>query len=790
MMTLKIDGQRCDIGKAPTIPIEFDADSLTKVEGARVGRAVEMTLPATPSNKALFGSSVDLHAAIRFNMEHHTASIEKDGMEIFKGTVYLLDTTIEKELPVSYKIEIKEGGAEWIEPLVHSSLADLDIQFSKDLNLVNITKSWYEESAVRFLPVYRGNYLLQYSSSAPLPIERVMLTDDYHPFISIAEMVKAMFAGLGYTLHSNFFDSEFGRSLYMSGDYSRTDNALARERCDFFARRSAPCTTTADMSGRVFASKAFAEHTVGAIVDTASPDAVDANGKKMSDTFSKNNSFSFSENGNICFTPIISVKAGFMLHLEYSTEYQIESRDRLLGFDTVEGLSGEKVTVHLANNYKDFRDRSSKKTQYRAFVFDHVENRQYQLLGVLSNGVTVDIDSWSGRSAIVTMPASTVVEHKLNYRDNDNGSWLPYPKDWALYPGYITETGMVDVEMDFRLAPQDVSAGESLELDKFWFGGAEPGMTLTLGTNTSLRPVFTSVPGYNSGLEFKDIAPRNIRQAELLSAIGEMFNLAFYTDRNRKELYIDPLEWLYEDAEIIDWSDRRECRSDISISDSGIDSPQTTIFAYVDTDSASRKYNSENDTTLGQWSYRNPLYGTKDSIRHIGNKLFATSLNISHIVGSAPSASILQVGDVSETENSLETGFTPRIVCYKGIRELPKGESWGASYRIKEYPYAAFVDEESINLCFEDRNNIDGLHHYYLPTLLRQYDSQRVCLDLHLTTAEIASLFTADGPKPSLRSKFRLNIQGESHLFRLIKVERWNTESNIVRCTFEQELNT
>jgi hypothetical protein len=73
--------------------------------------------------------------------------------------------------------------------------------------------------------------------------------------------------------------------------------------------------------------------------------------------------------------------------------------------------------------------------------------------------------------------------------------------------------------------------------------------------------------------------------------------------------------------------------------------------------------------------------------------------------------------------------------------------------------------------------------------LLRQRDSRRVTLDLHLTTAEIAHLFTADGTKPSLRTKFRFNIQGESQLFRLVEVKQWDLNSNIVRCTFEQELN-
>jgi hypothetical protein len=788
MVALWIDEQRCDVDSFPKIPIDFDVANLTKVESEREGRTLELNLPATPRNTRLFGASCDLYATNRFNMEHHTARIEKEGVQIFEGTVYLVATIISEGVPQGYSIRIKEGGAEWVEPLVHGKLSDLDIPFSGKLNLAHVTRSWGEDQAVRFLPIYRGNYLLEYSGST-LPVERVLLTDDYHPFISIAEMVRAMFAKSGYTVRSNFLDSEFGRSLYMSGDYSRTNNEKAKEKCDFFARRSQTTTTTADYTGRVYASKAFAMHTMGPIVDTADPNATDENGKKMSDTFCLNESFQKVGAGNICFAPVMSVKAGFMLHLEYSTEYKVISRERFCGFDTIDGPYGEKVTVQLANNFKDYRDNSSAGSQYRAFVFDHIDARTYQLVGTCRDGAREVLHSWSSRSELVVTPTVPLVALELFYRDSSDEEWTLYEEDWALYPGYIGETGMLDVVMDFRIAPRDVSAGEKLVLDKFWFGGAKPGMTLTLGTGTSLRPYFTSVPGYNEPIEFKDIASHHIRQIDLLAALGEMFNLAFYTDRKRKELYIEPLEELYDDT-VIDWSKRIDHLGDISISDSGIDLPQNTVLAYIDTDLASHKSNLENEETLGSWSFRNPLYGTKDSTKKIGNKIFTTTLNISGIIGCAPSASVLQVGDVGEEENNLETAFTPRIVRYKGMRTLPHGESWGTEFRLNEYPYASFIDEEDTNLCFEDRNGIEGLHRHHLPMLLRQRDCRRVTLDLYLTTAEIASLFTVDGPKPSLRTRFRFNVQGESQLFRLAKVEKWDTESNIVRCTFEQELNT
>jgi hypothetical protein len=123
------------------------------------------------------------------------------------------------------------------------------------------------------------------------------------------------------------------------------------------------------------------------------------------------------------------------------------------------------------------------------------------------------------------------------------------------------------------------------------------------------------------------------------------------------------------------------------------------------------------------------------------------------------------------------------------MRTLPNGECWIATERLEAYPYASFWDSEEVNLCFEDRGGLQGLHPYHKERLSRLRNSQNIALDLHLTTAETAHLLTGEGPKPSLRKKFRFSIQGESSLFRLSKVERWDTEKGVVHCTFERELN-
>lgn len=786
MMELWIDGTLCDLGKEPTIPITFDIEILADVEGARSGRDIEIELPSTPRNDAIFAPSRDVYALSRFNADHHTACIKCDDVTLFEGSAYLRSTTLQGGNG-GYLIGISEGGTEWIEEVVHNRVDELDIELEERLNLATISDSWEWEKAVRFLPVYREGKQSGYGSSDQ-PIERVMLSDDYHPFISVAEMVRRMFAKAGYKLRSRFFESELGQSLYMSGDFSRSDAHDGKERCDFFARRSAPFTASADSSGRVYASKSVELHSVGPIVDTADPLAFDSDGRQMRETFNTLDAFSKTKYGDICFTPIRSVNVGFMLHLEYTTDYKVASRERLVGFDVVEGVDGVCVEFPLINTFKDHRNAPKARWQYRAFVFDHIDGQEYRLEVETADGNRHSVAQWSGRSSTVIMPATAPLSLQLIYRESTSGMWMPYTEDWALYQGDMNEEGRIDVVMDLRLPPKSIAAGGQYIIDTIWFGGAEPGMNITVGNGTTLRPYFTTVPGYNSLIRFKDVAPSQIRQIDLLVALGEMFNLVFHTDKSRREVYIEPMEEFYDGYEEMDISDRIDLSGGIEIRDTGLDKPQNYHFAYRNGDLASLRFNLENETTLGEWSYRNPLYGTTLSTRELGGKLFATTLNASKMLAFARSASLMRVGDMGEEEQGIDLGFTPRIVCYKGLRELPENEMWIAGNASRSYPYAAFVDEEGVNLCFEERNNTEGLSRYHLPRLLRQSEGQQITLNISLTTAEAASLLSDEGANISFRNTFRLAIERESSLYRLVNIEGWDNEHKTARCTFERLL--
>lgn len=240
MMRLYVDDRLCDLAADVAIPVGFDAAAMSDVAAGRSGRTLTVKLPSTPANNAVFGRALDPYAAERFNAGHHTARIEAGTAVLFSGTVYLLSVSFGTPSGEAlYEVRITGGAAPWTEHAARTTIGDSGIEFSMRLTPEEIAATWRgDDRAVRFLPVCRDTGLSGVSPSL-LPIDRVMMTDDYHPFISVAALVRSIFEDSGYRLRSDFFDGDYAKSLYASGSYASVDTSRQRERADFLARRSA-----------------------------------------------------------------------------------------------------------------------------------------------------------------------------------------------------------------------------------------------------------------------------------------------------------------------------------------------------------------------------------------------------------------------------------------------------------------------------------------------------------------------------------------------------------------------
>lgn len=788
MTTLYIDSRPCDLHREIEIPIGFSLDKMGDIEAQRTGRTLEMELLSTPANDRIFGVARDIYAAERFNDRLHTARIEVDGVTLFEGVVVLLEARSDSARRVgTYRIRISDGGAEWAKRAAKCAIGDTPLDFSMMMLPTEIAATWEGERDVRFLPVSRNRFSSRTSPTSLLAVEHVMSIDDYHPFISVRAVLQAMFAEAGYTLQSRFFDSDLFRRLMFSGEYSSPDTSRQRAALDFRARRRTKSSATADALGRVAASVGVLEHSVGNVVDTANPVAVDEEGNPMSDTFCTSNSFCIDEHGHAAFRPSMSATVGFLLHLEYETDFRIESRHRLKGFDTVEVLPGTRAEFALTNGYADHRDELQPATEYTLVVFDFDADVPLLLTIRDADGTTLRTEQITSRVTQVTMPEGCSPRCELEPIDGERFGLTV--GDWALYDGYVTERGVTQVEVDVRLAPEQFTAGATYRFNQIFFGGAEEGMTLTLGTGCSLAPYFSENPGYGSLIGFADVAHHRFSQLDLLAAVQQMFSLAVVTDEQQKRVIIEPFEQLYADGVVWDWSERIDYSEPIAIADAGIGVAQWRERKYLDGDYGSERYNAQHATQLGVWRTENPLYGAAERTERSVNPLFTTTASESHFSPTAPAASVMSVGDDGATAGSIDTPFTPHIVLYAGLQPLPEGQKWGYPAPAGLYPLAAFhfagdAQSKGFTLCFEDRDGQQGLHRFFDEQYFRDAKRQTLQLSLRLTAADIEHLFTPDGVNPSMCDTFRLSFCGESSLFRLSAIDHFSDEEHSCRCRF------
>ena len=261
---------------------------------------------------------------------------------------------------------------------------------------------------------------------------------------------------------------------------------------------------------------ATALNSVGNIVETATPQSTDADGNPIDGLYNHGGCFS-TDGGRILFTPLAETTAGFEYRLRYTTSHRILSRTRLRGFDTVYLGPGSEMAFTLANRYEDHRAAPEANRTYRALVFDHREGARYRLRYTRDGVEGVVWTEFAARSAQVTTPASGRFADPVLEVRNSLG-WEPFEGDWALYAGYVGETGETTVELRLRTASEELGPSKPKRFDQIYFAGAEGGHDAHAARGVRPAARFRSGPGFGSAVRFADVAQHRIRQAELLGA--------------------------------------------------------------------------------------------------------------------------------------------------------------------------------------------------------------------------------------------------------------------------------
>ena len=150
------------------------------------------------------------------------------------------------------------------------------------------------------------------------------------------------------------------------------------------------------------------------------------------------------------------MSAGFEYRLRYTTDHRIRSRTRLTGFDSFYLGAGNRMTFTLANRYADRRGGLSPNYTYLAIVFDHEAGASYRLTYTCDGVAGTLWCEFSARSARVTTPISKALSDPCLFIRRGE-VWTPYAGDWALYDGYVGETGQTTVDVRLRTVAESLS---------------------------------------------------------------------------------------------------------------------------------------------------------------------------------------------------------------------------------------------------------------------------------------------------------------------------------------------
>lgn len=809
-MELFIDGRRVDIDALTDAHITLTVASVTDPEYGRAGYTKSISIPMTSANRELMSYCEQINAANRFNSEIHSVRLESDGCVVMEGVLMLAECRIE-DGDGRYVFNIIGSAKKWVDYAANTTFSSLFPEFYATLEADMIRKSWTDAVAVRWLPVVRNKYVSKTSSSNSQLPEMALTVSDYHPFIHCRTLMHRIFSDAGYSISSDFIDSDYFDTFYMSGRYTTHDVEMRRKSMDFRAARFEEATAYANSYGEVFANPGLSGNTLGNIVDTADPNEV-RNGKTIAGVYDNGGCFVKKDN-RISFVPKYEIKVGFEYKLRYRTAYRIKSRTQLCGFDRISLGDEQIVQLRIPNRFVDRRNQFKPMQKFRCIICNYIAGYTYRLVAnrVTSYSEQYTIAQFSSSSAIVnTSDAGNYVNLRVLCAMPGNPNFNTYSGEWLLYDEAVAETGETEVDILVRDKVARVTPYAPKTFSNIFFAGAENGMKLRL-LSAEVRPVFHIQPSVGETVSFYDIGVHNISCLSVIKSFGEMFGLCYYTDDLEKKVYIEPRDMFYCNDVVVDWSDRIDLSKPIGVGEISAEMPGRITWKYRGGDAATAEYNTENGGHFGMLTVEigNPLREMDEKIYE--NRFFTTTINNTGIITSAPSASLPCAAEPDRNIDDLN--FTPKIVRYMGMKRLPAGEIWGWPSFESTYPLSAFhypypvlgvirpqsASGESLDaviedlatgftLCNENREGVKGMRRWWEETLNTYHAGIRLSVWLSLTPDDIESFVMPNYLKRDFRAHYRLHIDGEWGDWKLEEICDYTPDAPSTRCIFTKNV--
>ncbi len=761
MIELWVDGVCCDVTTDSTVVLSYDIETLmSDLDEMSEGVAVSVAVPSSVVNDEVFAGDGYMHAPKRFNAEEHTAEVKSEGMVLIDGSAHLQEVEWQ-DGEVVYRVTIRAQRALWAEEASKNVFNEFAVDLDMKITVARIKAQWESDDPVRFVAVRRDTYTPTQSSVSNESVREIVALEDYHPFLNVDAMMRSIFESAGYRVQSEFMDSEYFKSLYMSGSYGASTNSEQTVNAmDFYVRRYEDCTTEADYRGRVYMTPYMGASSVGMVVD---PDTVNTE----SDCYS--NGGCFQTYGIVpAFVPLVQTYVGFAVRLNYITPYKIADRDTLTAFNSVHLCVGHDYEFDIANKFSDLKDEMISNFSYMLCVFDYADTDDVSIYFRMADGTLQYYGALENRVTYINSPEDDI-EGLVLMENVSTTEQQTFEKDWAMYNGYVQETGETEVDITLRITPTQITPTSPKKFDEMYIDCGEAGWEFTLLKETCITPYFYKHPGVNAYISFADIAQHDKYQSALVKSIAHMYNLRFWTDDTNNVVYVEPYDDMWDRSKVWDWSDKIDWQRAVEISDLAADVYKCRKWGYIDGDGVTaRGEDIPTDEEFGFWEAEIESSVAKEtSVESLLSPLYSPSQNDDYM--------LLQVGDRDELDNVNSYDFSPRIVRHVG----------SMSYDSVQMPYISFYDPDNdISLCFEDRGGVTGLNSYYQGQIAIEERGRVVSLWMKLSAFDVASLFVESEVAAGVRSLFGLNLKGDYVRCILREIVEYDPLKESVKCRF------
>lgn len=225
MTRIFIENKELDITQNFSQQITYAVDDLQNMDSKATSFTKTIVLPGTANNNRLLGNifefansnfTIDSQPNVGYNFnaaKSAQARIEVDGLPVMKGVIRLLEILIDEDY-IEYEVALfgELGGLFF--SLGANKLEQLDFSvYNHSLNIASIQNSWDNANAGQ------GYYypLIDYGNCSPISnalfAKKNWYLRAFRPALFVREYMDKIITGAGYTWESDFFDTDYFKSL-------------------------------------------------------------------------------------------------------------------------------------------------------------------------------------------------------------------------------------------------------------------------------------------------------------------------------------------------------------------------------------------------------------------------------------------------------------------------------------------------------------------------------------------------------------------------------------------------